>query len=148
MSETVIDEALKIEDIRGQVMSYVKNNIPVYKTWSEKNLKEHLSFYFDLGQIIVSQKENGQLCGVLAFQLIDSINDRNTLVNNPEGRGVHIDMFAADSQKTREDLVAQAMAFTGIRQWISFERCKYNQRVSKLPWKLAERISFYGRWRW
>lgn len=147
MSETVIDEGLKIEDIKGQVMSYVKNELPLYKTWSNKNLKEHLSFYFNLGQIVVSQKEDGSVCGVLAFQLINSVEDRDAKSNDPEGLGVHIDIFIADSQQTRERLVGEAMAFTGVRQWISFERCKYSQRLSKLPWKLAERISDYGR-RW
>lgn len=145
MSETVIDEALKIEDIRYQVMNYVKEKLPVYKTWADQNLEDHIAHFMGLGQMFVSQKEDGQINGVLSMQYIDSTDERHTLENKRNAEGVFIDIFIADNQKTREELVTQAMLVSGVRKWIAFERCKYNQRVSKLPWSLAERIACYGR---
>jgi len=145
MSETVIDEALKIEDIRYQVMNYVKQMLPIYKTWADQNLERHLAFYMDLGQMAVSQNHNGVVNGVLAFQFINDIEDRKTMKNDRNGEGVFIDIFIAGDQATRESLVRQAMLISGVRKWIAFERTKYNQRVSKLPWSLAERIACYGR---
>lgn len=147
MSESVIDEGLKIEDIRNQVMSFIKDYLPVYNTWSDSNFEDHISFYMGLGQLLTSQDSEGKINGVLALQFIDEVEERNTLKNDKNSKGVHIQIFVAESQKVREDLVSQAMAISGVKNWISFERCKYNQRVSKLPWRLAERIAFYGR-RW
>ena len=144
MSETVIDEGLKIEDIRYQVMNYIRENLPVYQMWSDNNLEDLVKFYMGLGQFLISE-ENGKINGVLSFQLVNTLEERNTMVNDRKSEGVFIDMFVAASQAVREKLVGQAVMLSGIRKWIAFERCKYSQRVSKLPWKLAERIACYGR---
>lgn len=145
MNESVIDEGLKMEDILGKVMSYIREHLPVYRTWADDNLKEVLAFYFGLGQLLVSQTDEGKINGVLSFQLINSVEERHSFKNDRNSEGGFIDIFIADAQPIREMLVRTAMLASGIKKWIAFERCKYSQRVSKLPWSLAERIASYGR---
>jgi hypothetical protein len=144
MSETVIDEGLKIEDIRYQVMNYVRSKLPVYKTWSDDNLNDLIKFYMDLGQCLISEGNDGNIDGVLALQFVDKVEDRNVMENKRDGEGVFIDIFIAKTKQVREKLVWQAISISGVRKWIAFERCKYGQRASKLPWKFAERIASYG----
>ena len=86
MSKTVIDEGLKIEDIRCQVMSYVKEKLPVYKTWAEQNLNDHIAHFMGLGQMFISQAEDGKINGVLSMQYINSTDERNTFENHFEVR--------------------------------------------------------------
>lgn len=144
MSETVIDEEVKIEDIRYQVMNYIQEKLPQYKTWALKNLEGYVAHFMGLGQMFVSQGDNGEVNGVLALQFIDTLKERKALNSKRKTSGVFIDVFIADSQTVREELVRQAMLFSGVRKWIAFERAKYNQRVSKMPWNFAERIASYG----
>jgi len=142
--KSVIDEGLKIKDIRYQVMNYIRENLPVYKMWSDNNLEDLIKFYMGLGQFLVSEKD-GKINGILAFQFINTLEERNTMVNDRKSDGAFIDMFIAATQAIREKLIEEAVMLSGVRKWIAFERCKYSQRVSKLPWKLAERIACYGR---
>jgi hypothetical protein len=144
MMKSVIDEGLKIKDIRYQVMNYIRENLPVYKMWSDNNLEDLIKFYMGLGQFLVSEKD-GKINGILAFQFINTLEERNTMVNDRKSDGAFIDMFIAATQAIREKLIEEAVMLSGVRKWIAFERCKYSQRVSKLPWKLAERIAGYGR---
>ncbi|NBR96583.1 MAG: hypothetical protein EBS60_01950 [Verrucomicrobia bacterium] len=144
MMKSVIDEGLKIKDIRYQVMNYIRENLPVYKMWSDNNLEDLIKFYMGLGQFLVSEKD-GKINGILAFQFINTLEERNTMVNDRKSDGAFIDMFIAATQAIREKLIEEAVMLSGVRKWIAFERCKYSQRVSKLPWKLAERIACYGR---
>ncbi|MFZ9681461.1 MAG: hypothetical protein ACO3CL_08590, partial [Bacteroidia bacterium] len=58
MRETVIDEGLKIEDIKSQVMTYVKAKLPIYQSWADSNFEDHVSFYMNLGQLLVSQDDS------------------------------------------------------------------------------------------
>lgn len=134
-----------MKDINTQVITYVKSRIISYKRWAKSGLRDMLEFYRNLGQLIVSQDERGEVDGVMAFQLINSVDEINGDTNDWNSEGVHIQILSAETSEVREKLVKQAIAVCGTRSWISFERAKYGQRLSKLPFALAERIACYGR---
>lgn len=144
MSETVIDERVKMKDIMDQVIRYLLKRIPAYAKWSKKNLVDHLSFYMGHGQLIIHQNQSGKLDGVLALQFIETIEQAEYECNIENGQGVHIRILVADNKPAKSNLIRQAMTLSGIRSWVSFERLKYNDRIRKLPWALAERMASYG----
>lgn len=143
--QAIIDERLKMKDMNEQVIAYLKSRVSSYKRWAKSGLRDMLEFYRGLGQLMVSQDETGKVDGVMAFQLINTINEINGDTNDWNAEGVHIQILSAETSEVREKLVRQAIAVCGTRSWISFERAKYGLRLSKLPFSLAERIACYGR---
>ena len=100
-----------------------------------------IKFFADLGQLIVHQNTKGKVDGVLALQFVDKPSDIREWKNNFNSKGVAIVVLASDDKTVRGELVRIAMAISGIRSWICFERGKYNDRMRVLPWTLAERTS-------
>lgn len=100
-----------------------------------------IKFFADLGQLIVHQDETGEIDGVLAFQLVNKPEDIREWKNDFNGEGGAIIVLASDNKTIRGELVRNAMAISGIRSWICFERGKYKDRMRVLPWALAERTS-------
>jgi hypothetical protein len=130
-----------MKDINTQVTTYVETKIPFYRLWKRKDLKDMIKFFADLGQLIVHQNEKGKVDGVLALQFVDKPSDIREWKNNFNSKGVAIVVLASDDKVVRGELVRNAMAISGIRSWICFERGKYNDRMRVLPWTLAERTS-------
>ena len=130
-----------MKDINTQVTTYIENKIPDYQHWGRKPLKEFIQFFLDLGQLIVHQDYKGKIDGVLAFQLIDKPEDIRTWKNDFNAEGGAIVFLASEDKTIRGELVRSAMAVSGIRKWICFERFKYGSRIRVLPWALAERTS-------
>ena len=139
--QPIIDERLKMKDINTQVTTYVEKKIPFYRQWKRKDLKDMIKFFADLGQLIVHQNTKGKVDGVLALQFVDKPSDIREWKNNFNSKGVAIVVLASDDKAVRGELVRNAMAISGIRSWICFERGKYNDRMRVLPWTLAERTS-------
>ena len=139
--QPIIDERLKMKDINTQVTTYVEKKIPFYRQWKRKDLKDMIKFFADLGQLIVHQNTKGKVDGVLALQFVDKPSDIREWKNNFNSKGVAIVVLASDDKTVRGELVRIAMAISGIRSWICFERGKYNDRMRVLPWTLAERTS-------
>lgn len=100
-----------------------------------------IKFFADLGQLIVHQNTKGKVDGVLALQFVDKPSGIREWKNNFNSEGVAIVVLASDDNAVRGELVRNAMAISGIRSWICFERGKYNDRMRVLPWALAERMS-------
>ena len=130
-----------MKDINTQVTTYVEKKIPFYRQWKRKDLKDMIKFFADLGQLIVHQNTKGKVDGVLALQFVDKTSDIREWKNNFNSKGVAIVVLASDDKAVRGELVRNAMAISGIRSWICFERGKYNDRMRVLPWTLAERTS-------
>jgi hypothetical protein len=130
-----------MKDINTQVTTYVETKIPFYRLWKRKDLKDMIKFFADLGQLIVHQNDKGEVDGVLALQFVDKPSDIREWKNNFNSKGVAIVVLASDDKAVRGELVRNAMAISGIRSWICFERGKYNDRMRVLPWTLAERTS-------
>ena len=130
-----------MKDINTQVTTYVEKKIPFYRQWKRKDLKDMIKFFADLGQLIVHQNTKGKVDGVLALQFVDKPSDIREWKNNFNSKGVAIVVLASDDKAVRGELVRNAMAISGIRSWICFERGKYNDRMRVLPWTLAERTS-------
>jgi hypothetical protein len=139
--QAIIDERLKMKDINGQVTTYVEKKIPFYRHWNKKDLKSMIQFFSDLGQLIVHQNSKGKVDGVLALQFIDKPEDIREWGNNFNSQGVAIVVLASDDNHIRGELVRSAMAISGVRKWICFERGKYDDRMRVLPWALAERMA-------
>ena len=139
--QAIIDERLKMKDINGQVTTYVEKKIPFYRHWKRKDLKDMIRFFADLGQLIVHQNSKGKVDGVLALQFVDKPEDIKEWKNDFNSQGVAIVVLASDDKMVRAELVRNAMAISGIRSWICFERGKYDDRMRVLPWALAERMS-------
>lgn len=130
-----------MKDINDQVTTYVEKKIPFFRQWDRNDLKGMVQFFADLGQLIVHQNTKGKVDGVLALQFVDKPSDIMEWKNNFNSKGVAIVVLASDDKAVRGELVRNAMAISGIRSWICFERGKYNDRMRVLPWALAERIS-------
>lgn len=139
--QAIIDERLKMKDINGQVTTYVEKKIPFYRHWNRKDLKAMIKFFADLGQLIVHQNSNGKVDGVLALQFVDKPSDIKEWRNDLKSQGVAIIVLASDDKAIRGELVQNAMAISGVRSWICFERGKYDDRMRTLPWALAERMA-------
>lgn len=144
MTKDVIDEGLKMKDIKSDIMSYVKKRMPIYKTWSSKELQKYISFFISLNQLIISQDSEGKINGILGMRFLNDSDNPKKLTNNFNGEGVLIELFSADNKEVRKSLVQQAITGSGIRKWISFERFKYDERMKKMPWSFAERMASYG----
>jgi hypothetical protein len=139
--QAIIDERLKMKDINGQVTTYVEKKIPFYRHWNRKDLKAMIKFFADLGQLIVHQDNMGKIDGVLALQFVNKPEEINSWENNFKAKGVGIVILASENKTVRTDLVRNAIAVSGIRDWICFEGAKYNRRMHVLPWALAERMA-------
>ena len=118
-----------MKDINTQVTTYVEKKIPFYRQWKRKDLKDMIKFFADLGQLIVHQNTKGKVDGVLALQFVDKPSDIREWKNNFNSKGVAIVVLASDDKAVRGELVRNAMAISGIRSWICFERGKYNDRM-------------------
>jgi hypothetical protein len=130
-----------MKDINGQVTTYVEKKIPFYRHWNRKDLKGMIQFFADLGQLIVHQDAKGKVDGVLALQFVDKPSEISEWKNNFSSQGVAIVVLASDNKTIRGELVRNAMAVSGVRSWICFERGKYDDRMRVLPWALAERMA-------
>ena len=139
--QPIIDERLKMKDINGQVITYVEKKIPFYRHWNRKDLKDMIKFFADLGQLIVHQNKKGKIDGVLALQFVDKPEDIHSWENDFKAKGVAIVILASEDKTVRTELVRNAIALSGIRDWVCFEGAKYNQRMRVLPWALAERMA-------
>jgi hypothetical protein len=139
--QPIIDERLKMKDINGQVTTYVEKKITLYKHWNRKDLKNMIQFFSDLGQLIVHQDNKGKIDGVLALQFVNKPEEINSWENDFKAKGVGIVILASENKTVRADLVRNAIAVSGIRDWICFEGAKYNRRMRVLPWALAERMA-------
>jgi len=139
--QPIIDERLKMKDINGQVTTYVEKKIPFYRHWNRKDLKDMIKFFADLGQLIVHQDAKGKVDGVLALQFVDKPSEISEWKNDFSSQGVAIVVLASDDKTIRGELVRNAMAVSGVRSWICFERGKYDDRMRVLPWALAERMA-------
>jgi hypothetical protein len=130
-----------MKDINGQVTTYVEKKIPFYRHWNRKDLKGMIKFFADLGQLIVHQDAKGKVDGVLALQFVDKPSEISEWKNDFSSQGVAIVVLASDNKTIRGELVRNAMAVSGVRSWICFERGKYDDRMRVLPWALAERMA-------
>jgi hypothetical protein len=130
-----------MKDINGQVTTYVEKKIPFYRHWNRKDLKGMIQFFADLGQLIVHQDAKGKVDGVLALQFVDKPSEISEWRNDFSSQGVAIVVLASDNKTIRGELVRSAMAVSGVRSWICFERGKYDDRMRVLPWVLAERMA-------
>jgi hypothetical protein len=130
-----------MKDINGQVTTYVEKKIPFYRHWNRKDLKGMIQFFADLGQLIVHQDAKGKVDGVLALQFVDKPSEISEWKNDFSSQGVAIVVLASDNKTIRGELVRNAMAVSGVRSWICFERGKYDDRMRVLPWALAERMA-------
>jgi hypothetical protein len=130
-----------MKDINGQVTTYVEKKIPFYRHWKRKDLKDMIQFFSDRGQLIVHQNTTGKVDGVLALQFVDKPSDIREWKNNFNSQGVAIVVLASDNKTIRGELVRSAMAVSGVRSWVCFERGKYDDRMRVLPWALAERMA-------
>jgi hypothetical protein len=130
-----------MKDINGQVTTYVEKKIPFYRHWNRKDLKGMIQFFADLGQLIVHQDAKGKVDGVLALQFVDKPSEISEWRNDFSSQGVAIVVLASDNKTIRGELVRSAMAVSGVRSWICFERGKYDDRMRVLPWALAERMA-------
>ena len=100
-----------------------------------------IQFFADLGQLIVHQDSKGKVDGVLALQFVDKPSEISEWKNDFNSQGVAIVVLASDNKTIRGELVRNAMAISGVRSWICFERGKYDDRMRVLPWALAERMA-------
>lgn len=139
--QPIIDERLKMKDINGQVTTYVEKKIPFYRQWGKKNLKAMIKFFSELGQLVVHQNTIGEIDGVIALQFVNRPEDITGWENDFNAKGVAIAILACDNKYIRSELVRTAMAISGVRSWICFDRAKYDQRLRVLPWALAERMA-------
>jgi hypothetical protein len=130
-----------MKDINGQVTTYVEKKIPFYRHWNRKDLKGMIQFFADLGQLIVHQDAKGKVDGVLALQFVDKPSEISEWRNDFSAQGVAIVVLASDNKTIRGELVRSAMAVSGVRSWVCFERGKYDDRMRVLPWALAERMA-------
>lgn len=140
MSETVIDEGLKIEDMKDQVISYIEDKIPAYSHWLREDLKAFVDFLYGFGQLLLRFSEDGKINGVLGFQLIDSPEELFSFKNKRNSEGVAIVLLASENEMTRKELVKEAILISGIRSWV----CYYRDRLEKMtvmPWVFAERMA-------
>ena len=134
-----------MKDMDNQVTAYLKRQVSSYHEWSKNKIKDMVQFYKSLGQLIVSQDKDGKVNGALGFQFLNSINDINDSINDWNSEGIHIQFLAVDNKEVRAKIMQQLIAVSGFRFWVSFERAKYGQRLSVLPFDCIERMASYGR---
>lgn len=140
MSETVIDEGLKIEDMKDQVTSYIEEKIPAYGHWLREDLKAFVNFLYGFGQLLFRTDDQGRIIGVLGFQLVDEPEDLFSYNNKRDSKGGAIVLLACENNQIRKELVREAIVISGIRSWICYRKDKTGKLVV-MPWSFAERMA-------